>query len=175
MWHSDTAATHRYEVWSRWIWQRITEAKLMWTDEVLGGIWSTWSFIKYEVVKWYWMQRDQHTGWMVPCSLRQCTLKSTWSRSRKGKYAWTFDCLFFSTDGLCRDVDAGVLVMCTKVCLQARNFRRFLLVFHSWGLCVCVFVRNGVVWRIHFILCFFSCFLLLLLFCILQSHYSHFP
>ena len=63
----DTAATHRHEVWSRWIWQRIMEAKLMWADEVLGGI---WSFIKYEVVKWYWMRRDHHTGWMVPCSLQ---------------------------------------------------------------------------------------------------------
>jgi len=67
---------------------------------------------------------------------------------------------------LCRDVDAGVLVMYTKVCLQSRNFRLFLLVFNSWG---CVFVRNGVVWRIHFIL-FLSCFLLLLLLCI-----SHIP
>ena len=63
----------------------------------------------------------------------------------------------------CRDVDAGVFVMYTKVCLQARNFCLFLLVFHSW---VCV--RNGVVWRIHFIFLFFSCFLLLL-FCISHS------
>jgi len=47
--YSDTAATHRYEVWCRRIWQRFTEAKLMRTDEVHGGI---WSFIKYEFVKW---------------------------------------------------------------------------------------------------------------------------
>jgi len=33
-------------------------------------------------------------GWCRVLS-SQCTLKSTWSGSWKGKYAWTFDCLFF--------------------------------------------------------------------------------
>jgi len=142
----------KYEVGK--VWQRIVEAKLMRADEVLGGIWSIWSFIKYDLVKWYWMRRDHHTGWMVRCSLQPVYVKSTWRGSRKGKYAWTFDCVFFSTDGLCRDVDAGVLVMYTTVCLQVRNFHLFLLVFHSWGVCV----WNGVVWRMHFIVCFFLFF-----------------
>jgi len=53
-------------------------------DEVLGGVWSIWSFIKHEVVKWYWMRRDHHhTGWMVLCSLQPVYAKSTWSGSRK--------------------------------------------------------------------------------------------
>ena len=71
-----------------------------------------------------------------------------------------------------RDVDAGVLVMYTKVCLQARNFRLFYL-FSTLG--VYVFLRNGVVWRIHFIFLFFSCFFTVAIVYITQSHYSHFP
>ena len=61
---------------------------------------------------------------------------------------------FFSTDGLCCDVDAGVLVMYTS--LPAGE--EFSSVFTCFPLFGCVFVRNDVVWRIHFILCFFSCF-----------------
>jgi len=83
-----------------------------------------------------------------------------------------FDCLFFSTYGLCRDVDAGVIVMYTKVCLQARNFRLFLLFSTLW---VCVCVRNAVVWRIHFFLCFFLVFFVIVaILYITRSHYSQF-
>ena len=177
-------------------------------DEVLGGI---WSFIKYEVVKWYWMRRDHHhTGWMVLCSLQpvyakkyvewkqegyidlwkqswnvrkrldnirqnlspyqlsltkalagwcrvlssRCTLKTTWSGSWKGKCAWTFDCLFFSTDGLCRDVDAGVLVMYTS--LPAGE--EFSSVFTCFPLLGCVFLWE-MVWCGVYILFFVFLFL----------------
>jgi len=44
-------------------------------------------------------------GWCCVLS-SQCTLKVTWSWSRKG----TFDCLFFSTDGRSRNVYRGIFV-----------------------------------------------------------------
>ena len=54
---------------------------------------------------------------MVPCSLQPVYVKKYVIWMQEVKYAWTFDCVFFSTDGLRRDVDAGVLVMYTNVCL----------------------------------------------------------
>jgi len=79
---------------------------------------------------------------------------------------------FFSTDGLRRDVDAGVLVMYTNVCLQAMNFRLFLLVFHSWGVCVCE-KWCGVACTFYSL--FFLVFVTVAILYITQSHYSHFP
>ena len=57
------------------------------------------------------------------CSLQPVYAKKYVKWKQKAKYAWTFDCVFFATDELCRNVDPGVLVMYTTVCLQARNFR----------------------------------------------------
>jgi len=166
------AATHRHEVWSRLIWQRITEAKLMQTVEVFGGIWSIWSFIKYEIVKWYWMRRDHHTGWMVLCSLQPVYAEKYVKWKLEGE--------------VCVDVRLLVFLEWRAVSWRWRGRSRnvyqsacrrgiFVCFYLFSTLGVFVFVRNGVVWCIHFILCFFSCFfLLLLLFCISQSHDSQF-
>ena len=171
MWHSDTAATHKHEVWSRLIWQRIMEAKLMRADEVLCGIWSIWSFIKYEVVNWYWMRRDHHTGWMVPCSLQPVYAEKYVKWKLEGEVC----------------VDVRLLVFFDWRAVSWRWRRRSRNVYQSacrrgifvcftcFPLLGCVFVRNGVVWRIHFILCFFSCFFVTVsILYSTRSHYSQF-
>jgi len=77
-----------------------------------------------------------------------------WSGSRKGKYTWTFDCLFFFD---WRAVSWRWRVRSSNV-YQSACRRGIFVCFTCFPLLGCVFVRNGVVWRIHFILCFFSCF-----------------
>jgi len=132
------------------------------TDEVLGGI---WSFIKYKVVKWYWMRRDRHhTGWMVLCSLQLVYAKKYVKWKQKGEVCVNVRLLVF----------LDWLAVSWRWCGHSRNiyqslpageeFLSVLLVFHSWG--VCVFVKNGVVWRIHFILCFFLVFFCYCCYCV---------
>jgi len=93
-------------------------------------------------------------GWCRVLS-SQCTLKSTWSGSTKGKYAWTFDYLFFLTDGLRRDVDAGVLIMYASL-PAGDEFSSVFTCFPLLGVCVCLW---EMVWCGVYILFFvFFCF-----------------
>jgi len=127
------------------------------TVEVLGDIWSTWSFIKYEAVKWYWMRRDHQTGWMVPCSLLPVYAKKYVKWKQEGE--------------VCVDVRLLVFLDWRAVSWRWRGRSRnvyqslpagedFSSVFTCFPVlrCVCVFVRNGVVWRIHFIFFLFFCY-----------------
>jgi len=105
-------------------------------------------------------------GWCRVLS-SQCTLKSTWSGSSKGKYAWTFDCLFFSTDGLCRDVDTGVLVMYTSLPAGEEFSSVFTCFLLLRSVCVCE-KWCGVAYTSYFSVFFLFC-LLLFLSCISHS------
>ena len=133
----------------------------------------------YEVLlsmKWWsdnWMRRDHHTGWMVPCSLQPVYAIKYVKWKQEGE--------------VCVDVRLIVFLDWRAVswrwCGRSRNVYQSLpvgeefssvftcfLFFTCFLLLGCVFVRNGVVWRINFIyFCFFSCFLLLFLFCISHS------
>ena len=105
------------------------------------------------------MRRDHHTGWMVLCSLQPVYAEKYVKWKLEGEVCVDVRLLVsFSTDGLCRDVDAGVLVMYTSL-PAGEEFSSGFTCFPLLG-CVCVFVRNGVVWCIHFILCsfLFSCY-----------------
>jgi len=70
---------------------------------------------------------------------------------------------FFSTDGLCRDVDAGVLVMYTSLPV-GEEFSSVFTCFPLLGVCVCE-KWCGVACTFYSLF-FFLFFLLLFLFCI---------
>jgi len=108
------------------------------------------------------MRKDHHTGWMVPCSLQPVYAEKYVKWKLEGEVCVDVRLLVsFSTDGLCRDVDAGVLLMYTS--LPAGE--EFSSVFTCFLLLAYTFYSL-----------FFSCFFFVIvaILYITRSHYSQF-
>jgi len=107
------------------------------------------------------MRKDHHTGWRVPCSLQLVYAEKYVKWKLEGEVCVDVRLLvLFSTDGLCRDVDAGVLLMYTSLPAGeefSSVFTRFLLLAYT------------------FYSLFFSCFFVIVaILYITRSHYSQF-